>query len=73
VIPSDFAKIRWRPRCPEITRAHYRRAGLRYVFAGGGHAGKKLREALAKIGVWKLEIIKRTDTAKGSQKTSRRQ
>ena len=38
---------------------------LRHVFADGGYAGDKLREALAKIGKWTLEIIKRSDTAKG--------
>ena len=49
---------------------------LRHVFADGGavyperlqssrRAGNKLRDALAKIGKWTLEIIKRFDTAKG--------
>ena len=38
---------------------------LRHVFADGGYAGDKLRHALAKIGKWTLEIIKRSDTAKG--------
>ena len=38
---------------------------LRHVFADGGYAGDKLRDALAKIGKWTLEIIKRSDTAKG--------
>lgn len=38
---------------------------LRHVFADGGYAGDKLRDALAKIGTWTLEIIKRSDTAKG--------
>ena len=38
---------------------------LRHVFADGGYAGKKLRDALAKMGRWKLEIIKRSDRAKG--------
>jgi transposase len=45
---------------------------LRHVFADGGYAGKKLRKALAKIGVWKLEIIKRTDKAKGFEVLPRR-
>ena len=38
---------------------------LRHVFADGGHAGDKLREALRQIGKWTLEIVKRSDTAKG--------
>jgi transposase len=38
---------------------------LRHVFADGGYAGEKLEAALAKIGSWTLEIIKRSDTAKG--------
>ena len=35
--------------------------GLRHIFADGGYAGPKLREALAEIGKWTLEIIKRSD------------
>ena len=38
---------------------------LRHLFADGGYAGDKLKDALAKIGKWTLEIIKRSDTAKG--------
>lgn len=38
---------------------------LRHIFADGGYAGEKLRLALARIGAWSLEIIKRSDTAKG--------
>ena len=38
---------------------------LRHVFADGGYAGDKLQGALAKIGKWTLEIIKRSDAAKG--------
>lgn len=38
---------------------------LRHVFADGGYAGDKLRKALTKIGTWKIEIIKRSDYAKG--------
>jgi putative transposase len=36
---------------------------LRHVFCGGGYAGIKIRQALTKIGTWKLEIIKRSDIA----------
>jgi len=38
---------------------------LCHVFADGGYAGKKLKAALSKIGKWNLEIIKRSDRAKG--------
>jgi transposase len=38
---------------------------LRHVFADGGYAGDKLRGALAKSGGSKIEIIKRSDRAKG--------
>ena len=45
---------------------------LRYVFADGGYAGPKLRTALAKIGDWTVQIIKRSDTAKGFEVLPRR-
>jgi len=38
---------------------------LRHVFADGGYAGEKLKTALKGKGDWTLEIIKRSDTAKG--------
>ncbi len=38
---------------------------LRHVFADGGYAGPKLAEALNKLGTWTLEIVKRSDAAKG--------
>lgn len=45
---------------------------LRHVFADGGYAGPKLEAALARIGAWTLEIIKRSDTAKGFKLLPRR-
>lgn len=45
---------------------------LRHVFADGGYAGDKLRKALAKIGKWTIEIIKRSDAAKGFEVLPRR-
>ena len=42
------------------------------MFADGGYAGDKLRSALAKIGTWSLEIIKRSDAAKGFKLLPRR-
>jgi transposase len=45
---------------------------LRHVFADAGYAGGKLRGALTKIGAWKLEIIRRSDKAKGFELLPRR-
>lgn len=45
---------------------------LRHVFADGGYAGPKLRGALDRIGEWTLEIVKRSDTAKGFEVLPRR-
>jgi transposase len=38
---------------------------LRHIFADGGYAGEKLEAALRGQGDWTLEIIKRSDAAKG--------
>jgi transposase len=38
---------------------------LRHVFADGGYAGPKLKGRLAKIGDWTMQIVKRSDSAKG--------
>ncbi|MDP1731424.1 MAG: IS5 family transposase [Devosia sp.] len=45
---------------------------LRHVFADGGYAGPKLRGALRKIGDWKLQIVKCSDTARGFELLPRR-
>ena len=45
---------------------------LRHVFADGAYAGPKLRDALARIGDWTLEIVKRSDDAKGFEVLPRR-
>src|ERR1700734_43612 len=45
---------------------------LRYVFADGGYAGDKLRDALRKIGTWTIAIIKRSDQASGFEVLPRR-
>jgi transposase len=45
---------------------------LRHVFADGGYAGDKLRGKLAKLGCWTIEIIKRSDAAKGFEVLPRR-
>jgi transposase len=38
---------------------------LRHVFADGGYAGDKLKGALENLGNWTIEIVKRSDAAKG--------
>ncbi len=38
---------------------------LRHVFADRGYAGPKLAQALSKLGTWTLEIVKRSDAARG--------
>lgn len=45
---------------------------LRHVFADGGYAGDKLRDAVAALGQWSFQIIKRSDTAKGFELLPRR-
>ena len=37
---------------------------LRHIFADGGYAGEKLRNAMTDLGSWTFEIIKRSDAAK---------
>lgn len=38
---------------------------LRHLFADGAYQGDKLRDALAELGRWTLDIIKRSDAARG--------
>jgi transposase len=45
---------------------------LRHIFADGGYAGDQLRAALKRMGRWKVEIIKRSDAAKGFEVLPRR-
>ena len=58
--PGVFAKLR--REAPK----------LRHVFADGGYAGPKLRGALVDLGRWTLQIVKRSDTAKGFEVLPRR-
>ena len=38
---------------------------LRHIFADSAYTGDKLKDALSGNGTWTLEIVKRSDTAKG--------
>ncbi len=58
--PGVFAKLR--REAPK----------LRHMFADGGYAGPKLRDALVSLGRWSLQIVKRSDTAKGFEVLPRR-
>ena len=60
------ADIQDRDGAPDVLKAiRCRFPWLRHVFADGGYAGDKLKDALTDHGNWTLEIIKRSDTAKG--------
>lgn len=60
------ADIQDRDGAVDVLKAiRYRFPWLRHVFADGGYAGDKLKDALKRHGSWTLEIIKRSDTAKG--------
>ena len=60
------ANIQDRDGAVDVLKAiRFRFPFLRHVFADGGYAGDKLKAALEGHGNWTLEIIKRSDTAKG--------
>ena len=67
------ADIQDRDGAVDVLKAiRFRFPWLRHVFADGGYAGEKLRNALKGNGEWTLEIIKRSDTAKGFEVLPRR-
>jgi len=45
---------------------------LRHVFADGGYAGDKLKDALRAMSKWTIEIVKRSDIANGFEILPRR-
>src|SRR5450631_36538 len=60
------ADVQDRDGAVDVLKAvRFRFPWLRHVFADGGYAGDKLRDALTAHGSWTIEIIKRSDTAKG--------
>ena len=67
------ADIQDRDGAPDVLKAiRFRFPWLRHVFADGGYAGAKLRDALKAHGSWTLDIIKRSDTAQGFELLPRR-
>ncbi len=67
------ADIQDRDGAPTVLNSiRYSFPWLRHIFADGGYAGPKLRGALDKIGQWTLQIVKRSDTAKGFELIPRR-
>ena len=67
------ADVQDRDGAPEVLKSIAERYPLlRHIFADGGYAGPKLREALARIGSWTVQIVKRSDTAIGFEVIPRR-
>ncbi|ESW80635.1 hypothetical protein X770_30715 [Mesorhizobium sp. LSJC269B00] len=67
------ADIQNRDGAPAVLKSILERwPWLRHVFADGGYAGPKLRGALQKIGKFTMEIVKRSDSAKGFEVLPRR-
>jgi putative transposase len=67
------ADIQDRDGAPAVLKSILERwPWLRHVFADGGYAGPKLRGALQKIGKFTIEIVKRSDSAKGFEVLPRR-
>ena len=67
------ADIQDRDGAPDLLASiRYSFPWLRHVFADGGYQGSKLKTALAKMGQWTVEIIKRSDKANGFELLPRR-
>ena len=67
------ADVQDRDGAPAVLKAaRFRFPWLRHVFADGGYAGDKLRQALKGSGEWVIEIIRRSDRAKGFEVLPRR-
>ena len=67
------AGVQDRDGAPDVLKAVAARYPmLRHVFADGGYAGPKLRDALKAIGRWTVQIVKRSDTAQGFEVLPRR-
>jgi transposase len=63
VHPADVQDRDGAPRLLKTLRSAF--PWLRHVFADSAYAGRKLKRALAKLGEWTMEIVKRSDAAIG--------
>lgn len=67
------AGIQDRDGAPDVLKTVLKRwPWLRHIFADGGYAGPKLKGRLEKLGKFTLEIVKRSDKAKGFELLPRR-
>ncbi len=67
------ADIQDRDGAPAVLKSILERwPWLRHIFADGGYAGPKLKGALQKIGKFTMEIVKRSEKAKGFEVLPRR-
>jgi transposase len=67
------AGVQDRDGAPQVLKSiRHSHPDLHYVFADGGYAGPKLRDALEGIGDWTIQIVKRSDTAEGFEVIPRR-
>jgi transposase len=65
--------IQHRDGAPDVLKIiASRHPSLRHVFADGGYAGPKLRDALKALSQWTVQIVKRSDTAVGFEVLPRR-
>lgn len=73
VLLVHSADVQDRDGAPDVLKAaRFRFPWLRHVFADGGYAGQKLKDAMQGNGDWTVEIIRRSDTAKGFEILPRR-
>ena len=63
VHPANIQDRDGAPPLLESVRSLY--PWLRHVFADSAYAGDKLRGALKSLGTWTIEVVKRSDAAKG--------
>jgi transposase len=67
------ADVQDRDGAPDVLRSiRARWPWLRHLFADGGYAGPKLKDAMRRFGDWTIEVIKRSDTAKEFEVLPRR-
>ena len=60
------ADVQDRDGAPDLLKAiRFRFPWLRHIFADGGYAGDKLRDAMKGHGDWTIEIVRRSDAVKG--------